>query len=155
MARKTVIFDLDGTLARIGRRREISTKEDGSIHWGKFFDPENINLDEPNWSVIEMFYAMKDRGHQVVIFSGRSDGTKEATQKWLENYGIQPDMLVMRDSSTRETMFMPDDKLKLGWLNEYFPDRNQILCIFDDRDKVVRMWRDQGLSCFQVEEGNF
>jgi len=155
MVRKTVIFDLDGTLASIEERRKLSTKEDGSIHWGKFFDPANIGLDQPNWPVIEMFDAMKARGHRVVIFSGRSDGTREATEAWLAQYGIQPDMLVMRDSSTKETMFMPDDKLKLGWLNEYFPDRSQILCIFDDRDKVVRMWREQGLSCFQVAPGDF
>ena len=28
-------------------------------------------------------------------------------------------------------------------------------CIFDDRKKVVDMWRQEGLTCFEVEEGNF
>ena len=52
---------------------------------------------------------------------------------------------------------MPDDKLKKGWLDDIFPgkDKDRILCVFDDRDKVVKMWRDSGLTCMQVAPGNF
>ena len=45
---KTVIFDLDGTLADITKRREMSTKENGKIDWDIFFTPENIWFDTPN-----------------------------------------------------------------------------------------------------------
>jgi len=27
--------------------------------------------------------------------------------------------------------------------------------VFDDRDRVVKMWRENGIRCFQVAEGNF
>jgi hypothetical protein len=52
---------------------------------------------------------------------------------------------------------MPDDKLKQFWLDDLFPelDKNNILCIFDDRQKVVDMWRKNGLICFQVAPGDF
>jgi hypothetical protein len=50
---------------------------------------------------------------------------------------------------------MPDDQLKKRWLDQLFPKKEEILCVFDDRDKVVRMWRDNGLTCLQVGEGNF
>ena len=52
---------------------------------------------------------------------------------------------------------MPDDKLKKEWLDELFPFPNalDIVCVFDDRDKVVKMWRDNGLTCMQVAPGNF
>ena len=155
MIRKTIIFDLDGTLALIDERRRKSAKPNGKINWNVFYDPKNISLDKPNYPVILMFKTLKDAGHRVVIFSGRSDQTKDETVKWLESYGVVPDMLVMRDSSTTETLYMPDDILKLGWLNQYFPDRSEILCIFDDRDKVVKMWREEGLICFQVANGDF
>jgi hypothetical protein len=36
-----------------------------------------------------------------------------------------------------------------------FPDKSDILCIFDDRDKVVKMWRSNGIACFQVAPGDF
>ena len=47
---KTVILDLDGTLALINDRRAMSTKPDGKMDWDKFFDPANIQLDKPNWA---------------------------------------------------------------------------------------------------------
>jgi hypothetical protein len=52
-------------------------------------------------------------------------------------------------------MFTPDDILKEAWLREQFPDKNNILCVYDDRDKVVAMWRRNGISCFQVAPGDF
>ena len=52
---------------------------------------------------------------------------------------------------------MPDDKLKQHWLDSLFEGdrKNDIVCVFDDRDKVVKMWRENGLDCFQVANGNF
>jgi hypothetical protein len=26
---------------------------------------------------------------------------------------------------------------------------------FDDRDRVVKMWREEGIRCFQVDYGDF
>ena len=151
--RKWVIFDLDGTIANIDERRRISDKGDGKIHWGKFFDPENIKLDEPNIPVIETFKAFKSLRYNVAIFSGRSDATREKTEEWLEKHGVKPSHFIMRPDGD----FTPDDELKKGWLDEYFPGdkRHDILCVFDDRNKVVNMWREEGLACFQVAEGNF
>jgi hypothetical protein len=49
--------------------------------------------------------------------------------------------------------FTPDDVLKQAWLDELGADN--VFCVFDDRDKVVQMWRNNGLTCFQVAPGNF
>lgn len=154
MIGKTVIFDLDGTLADIKERRTLATKEGGKIDWPKFFDPNNISLDKPNTPVIESFKALQKAGYRMVIFSGRSDATREETEKWLSKYGITYDKLLMR-AGTGESMFTPDDRLKEDWLNQEFPDKNQILCVYDDRDKVVNMWRRNGIACFQVAPGDF
>jgi|TARA_R110000803_G_scaffold61444_1_gene121246 acid phosphatase class B len=151
---KNVIFDLDGTIALIDDRRTLSTKLNGKIDWDIFFNPSNISLDKPNESVIKMVQLLKSDGHRIVIFSGRSKGTKEATTKWLNKFDVPFDVLKMRPTS-REFMFMSDDKLKQDWLDDLFPDKNDILCVFDDRDKVVKMWRANGLTCLQVAEGNF
>ena len=53
--------------------------------------------------------------------------------------------------------WMPDDKLKKHWLDLLFEGekKNDILCVFDDREKVVKMWRENGVDCFQVAEGKF
>ena len=49
---------------------------------------------------------------------------------------------------------MPDEKLKLQWLNE-MDWKDDVVAVFDDRDKVVNMWRENGLTCMQVAYGNF
>jgi hypothetical protein len=50
---------------------------------------------------------------------------------------------------------MPDDKLKQMWLDNLITDKSKVVCVFDDRQKVVDMWRDNGLTCMQVAPGNF
>lgn len=154
---KKVIFDLDGTLALIDKRRAISTKDDGKINWDTFFDPKNIDLDLPHQAVIDMAKVLKDTGHMIVIFSGRSKATKDATSAWLKKFDVPFDVLKMRPTS-KDFMFMPDDDLKMKWFKDLFPTQDQIddvVCVFDDRQKVVDMWRDMGLTCMQVAPGNF
>jgi hypothetical protein len=96
-------------------------------------------------------------GHMIVIFSGRSKATKDATKAWLKKFDVPFDVLKMRPTSS-DFKFMPDDDLKKKWFNDLFPTQNHIddiVCVFDDRQKVVDMWRDMGLTCMQVAPGNF
>jgi hypothetical protein len=152
---KTVIFDLDGTLADITKRREMSTKENGKIDWDIFFDPNNIWFDLPNEPVITMAQLLSEK-HRIVIFSGRSKATKDETKRWLQKFDVPFDVIKMRPTSN-EWKFMPDDELKQHWLDLLFKDekKKDILCVFDDRQKVVDMWRRNGITCFQVDDGNF
>ena len=151
-----VIFDLDGTLANIDARRKLATKDNGKMDWDVFFDPTNISLDLPNQPVIEMAKTLHKEGKKIVIFSGRSKATKDTTAEWLDKFDVPFDVMKMRPTG-HPWAFMPDDKLKQGWLDDIFPgrQRDRILCVFDDRTKVVNMWRDNGLSCFQVAPGDF
>lgn len=150
---KNVIFDLDGTLALIDDRRALATKS-GKMNWDVFFDPKNIDLDQPNHAVIAMAQMLKDAGHRIIILSGRSKATKDATKDWLNQFGVPFDILKMRPTS-KDFMFMPDDKLKQMWLDSLFTNKDDILCVFDDRQKVVDMWRSNGLACMQVAPGDF
>jgi hypothetical protein len=51
--------------------------------------------------------------------------------------------------------FTKDDILKKKWLDQLLADGKDIMCAFDDRDQVVKMWRNNGISCFQVNYGSF
>lgn len=151
---KTVIFDLDGTIALIDDRRKIATKPDGKINWDVFFNPDNISFDLPNLPVIQVLKMFKQDGFKIVILSGRLDNTKDATKRWLILNGVPFDVLQMRPN-TNNFKFVPDDDLKQHWLDTMFTDKNDIFAVFDDRQKVVDMWRSNGLTCFQVADGNF
>ena len=147
-----VIFDLDGTLAIIEERRALSTKNNQKLDWDVFFDPKNIELDVPNNPVIKALDSFKKNGYLIYIMSGRLDTTKVATIKWLKKHKIVYDRLWMRGNSFEEK-YISDVELKQKWLRSVGVEN--VLCVFDDRAKLVEMWRKNGLTCFQVDEGNF
>lgn len=151
MKKLSVIFDLDGTLALIEKRRSKATLPTGKLNWKEFFAPENIQLDDPNLPVIRTFQFLKQAGLKVGIFSGRDEISRQETEKWLGDQGIVPDFLQMR--SHRD--YTPDEVLKKAWLDKFISEGNEIMCVYDDRDKVVKMWRDHGIACFQVNYGAF
>ena len=168
MFKKTIIFDLDGTLAKIGVRTKMSIKSNGKMDWDVFFDPDNIKFDEPNYPVISMAQLYHKDGYRIVIFSGRNDRSFDATVDWLKKYDVPFDNLVMRpdkfksksfpiangNPATPDMRFMPDEILKKKML-DMFVDKNDVLMCVDDRQKVVDMWRFEGLTCFQVAPGDF
>ena len=152
MNKKTIIFDLDGTLANIDVRKKLATKPNGKLDWDIFFDSDNIKLDVPNEPVVKMAQMFAEDGFTIIIFSGRSDKTKDSTRYWLTHNIIPFHKLVMRDSKTNH--FTPDDILKKDMLDKHV-DINDVFLVVDDRDKVVKMWRDLGLNTFQVAPGDF
>ena len=148
---KIVIFDLDGTIADISVRRHLATKDDGRMNWTIFQDPKNIDLDVPNQKVVEMLDMIDNTDkYQIWILSGRSDVTKDVTIDWLSKHGINYDHLIMRD---QDNLYMPDNDLKQMWLDDIGVDN--VAMVFDDRQQVVDMWRQNSLTCFQVADGDF
>ena len=135
--KKTVIFDLDGTLALIDKRRDISTKDNGKMDWDVFFNPDNISLDVPNTPVITMAQTLHSQGFKIVIFSGRSKATYRTTRQWLIQNDVPFDMLQMRPND-RDTgghwHFMKDSDLKQQWLDTLV-DKNDVAMVFDDRNQ--------------------
>ena len=166
--KNVVIFDLDGTLANIDYRRKLATKPNGKLDWDIFFRPGNIQLDKPNLPVVKCAQMFKEQGYEIVIFSGRNDRSYHNTKKWLDKHDIPYDLLVLRpdkfkdeswpiadgNPATPAMRFMPDDKLKKVMLDT-FVNKDNVFCVFDDRKKVVDMWRDLGLTCFEVEDAHF
>ena len=167
MKKNTVIFDLDGTLAIIDARRAKSLSND-KMDWDVFFDPENISLDKPNLPVIKMAQLFAEDGFRIVIFSGRNDRSFFTTKSWLTRNRVPFDLLVMRpdkfqsdswpiakgNPATKEMRWMPDEILKKEMLDTFI-NMDEVFLVVDDRDKVVKMWRDLGLNTFQVAPGDF
>ena len=152
MSKSIAIFDLDGTLAIIDERRKISTKGNNKIDWDIFFNPENIKLDKPNTAVIKTLQSLKSKGFKIFILSGRLETAKYATLQWLKENDVKFDEIRMREN-TPKGKYISDVELKENWLNEI--GKENVMCVFDDRTKLVEMWRRNGLTCFQVAEGDF
>lgn len=115
--------------------------------WARFFAA--CVDDAPIIPVIETLKLFRDAGHRVEIWSGRSDEVRAETEVWLtEHIGAGTTVTRMR----REGDSQPDDQLKEWWLLSE-PSRPDL--VFDDRDKVVAMWRRNGIRCAQVAPGDF
>ena len=138
------------------------------MNWNEFFNPAHIAFDEPNEPVIKLAQMFRDWGYKILIFSGRNDRMWERTVEWLEWNDVPYDLLVMRpdkfkdeswpvadgNPATPAMRFMPDDILKKKMLDT-FVNKDNVFCVFDDRKKVVDMWRQEGITCFEVDEAHF
>lgn len=147
-----IIFDLDGTLALCDHRRHFvqGPKKD----WDAF--NEACDRDEPNWSVLWLLDQLVIRaGLKAEIWSGRMETVRGKTEEWLiansDAYerGIIP--LLMRPAGD----YTDDVDLKLRWLNEARAAGRTIDFVVDDRQKVVDMWRREGITCLQCAPGDF
>ena len=148
------IFDLDGTLAD-GEHR-VHHIQGMKKDWRAYFAA--CSKDEPIMPVIRTFKALRKAGADCWIWTGRSDEVRDDTMEWLDRYGLRPgwfsapEALLMRPEYDRTD----DAQLKYGWLaNLEPPERNRVTGVFEDRDRVVAMWRAAGVQCFQVAPGAF
>lgn len=136
-----VVFDLDGTLADISHRVHFvrGTKKPD---WKSFFAA--CVDDMSHLHVIETFKAHLDAGHKVRVWSARSDVVRRHTEDWLDRHGVDPCFLQHMRADGDNT---PDAVLKRHWLMQESakPD-----IVYDDRQRVVDMWRSEGVPCFQV-----
>ncbi len=144
--KKIVIFDLDGTLSLLDHRRHLV--ENGNNKWDQFF--EACGDDGPNQPVINLCNILH-KNHNIYIFSGRSKVVERKTRIWLKFHKVNYHFLFMRGVKD----YRLDDVLKKELMEYYIKDKSKIAWIFDDRNKVVKMWRSEGLPCFQVAEGEF
>ena len=141
-----VVFDLDGTLADCGHRMRHIWKEPKD--WPAFF--RECSLDPPIPEVIAICRALHAAGHHIQIWSGRSDEVAIATRTWLELKGVPYHQLLLRPAKDhREDHVVKEEWLRnvsIGWR----PD-----LVFEDRRRVVDMWRRYDIRCIQVAAGEF
>lgn len=152
-----IIFDLDGTLADCEHRRHlVNGRSRGETpQWDEFY--RRCVYDEP---IIPMVFTCKTMAlaHNIEIWSGRSLAVLNETTEWLDKYlrfnGDMPAWNELRMRPVGDTT--PDDQLKERWLKEHAAaGKEPIDLVFDDRKKVVDMWRRNGIMCAQVAPGDF
>lgn len=143
----TIIFDIDGTIADIAHRRHHVTKD--KKDWGLFFSA--MKDDTPNQPVVDTLNLYCAADYNIILSSGRPANYRAITETWLDKYVIPYDFLFMRPFNDSR----PDVIVKQEMYNKYIKPYFQVKCVYDDRDGVVKMWRSNGLQCYQVAEGNF
>ncbi|MFI1699080.1 MULTISPECIES: phosphatase domain-containing protein [Streptomyces] len=137
-SRKAVLVDIDGTVALMTGRSP--------------FDETRVHEDLPNPPVIQVVRALHAAGNQIVFLSGRTDGSREATDAWLtEHVGVPYAGPFMRPTGDSRK----DSIVKVELFDAHIRDTYDVTCVLDDRSQVVQAWRAIGLTVLQVADGNF
>lgn len=137
------ICDIDGTIASCEGVRSP-------------YDYSRVLFDRPRYAIIDMLYDRHNAGKKLILMSGRPDinNVRADTLNWLDTYVCLPfEFLAMRPADRQQ---INDAIIKRDLFDENVRGKYNIGLVFDDRDRVVDMWRRQlGLHCLQVNYGDF
>lgn len=142
-----VIFDVDGTLMDISHRQVHL--QNGNNDWEAFNDA--MYLDIPNVHIMHIAKDMSDAGHEIVICSARNERHRSITEVQITDCGVKFGHCFLRGDDD----FRPDEVFKQDVLDALIAQDWKPDIVFDDRNKVVDMWRRNGIICVQVAEGDF
>jgi len=130
-----IIVDIDGTVAEMWDR----------LH----YDWSKVSEDKPHNDMLELVNVLGET-YNIIFVSWRDGVCYNDTEDWLNGKVKHMYSLRMRpEGDTRKDSIVKYEILQ-EIVKEYF-----IPFVFDDRDQVVRMWREAGLRCLQVASGNF
>lgn len=144
--RPAVIFDLDGTLTDPSRRRHLLHGDDRNF---AAFEHEAGN--DPVVEPIKRLLLILRETNAIVLTTGRTERFRPLTGMWLALQEIPSDVLMMRANRDGR----PDHVVKREMLDRIRAEGLDPWLVVDDRNSVVKMWREAGLTCLQCNEGDF
>ena len=138
-----IIVDIDGTVATLGDRG--------------WYEYDKVHLDTPNDQVVNLVAIMGMSGYDLLFVSGRDGSCKDSTEEWLAlnvivdgEYFSDWKLFMREPGDSRQ-----DAIVKREIFDKYIRDNYNVQFVLDDRNSVVQMWRDLGLTCLQVAPGDF
>jgi phosphoglycolate phosphatase-like HAD superfamily hydrolase len=141
------IFDMDGTLCNSDHRKHFL--EGPKKDWAGWF--RNMDKDPVHEDIADFYNYAVERNIPVFICTGRDEGYRSVSQFWLDQNGIFVNALLMRGANDRRD----DSVVKKEMLDELRALNYNPVMVFEDRDRVVKMWRENGVRCMQVANGDF
>ncbi len=145
---KAIIIDLDGTLCNVSHR--VHFVKQSPPNWHAFFDA--CVDDIPNDAVVALYHMARSADYAIIYVSGRPETHRHETEKWLYVHDVSGYAgLLMR----AEGDYRPDQIVKRELYEGHIKPHYNVMFTVDDRASVVKMWRELGLTCFQVADGDF
>jgi hypothetical protein len=146
---KYIVIDIDGTCTNEQHR----TKHAQNGDWATYFSM--LHQDTPNEDVVAALRMFQTSLIGLLSLTGRPEQYRPATLEWLEQYDVPFDYLLMRPDDNRESA----EILKLRQLEEFFGSKESVLrhvlFALEDRDKIVKAFRQYGIPTWQVREGGY
>lgn len=127
-----VIVDVDGTLADHDGIRSP-------------YDESRVLEDRPHLNIINMV-AQLALDHTVIVVSGRHSSCGDDTVQWLRMHNVPFHHIFMRHAWDNRSDVVVKKEI-LDAILKLVP-KSQIDLVIDDRPRVIRMWRENGLKVF-------
>lgn len=144
---RSVLFDLDGTLADNEHRRHFISGEEED--WRSYND--RMAYDRPNRPIVELAQELHAAGYPLIMVTGREEKFRTVSLDWLDLQHVPCDGLYMRATGD----FRDDSVVKSELLDQIIAAGFKPWLVVDDRKRVVDMWRQRGLTCLQCAAGEF
>jgi len=146
--RPFVLCDIDGTIADISHR--LHYVKDGNKDWKNFF--AEIGEDSLRVETLNKLEEYYWQGFEIIFVTARPEDYRRQTEEWLKQ-NVYPEIEWLTVIMRRSGDSRDDAIVKREMYEKYFKDKYEIEAVFDDRPKVIRMWREQGLKVIDVGSG--
>lgn len=147
-----ILCDLDGTMCKIDHRLKYAKGEEKD--WKKFFsllseDTLREDVRQQLWDRVEATGKEAGTRTKIIFVSARPETCRYDTQIWLDAHYRGPyEALIMREANDKRD----DTEVKSDMYKKYLSKLN-IMAVYDDRPRVIRMWRELGLAVVDVGPG--
>ena len=149
---KYIVCDIDGTISKVGDRLKYLQQD--PPNWDKFY--EDSFEDEPIKPIVRMVEILSwSPVYQIAFCTGRRESVREKTKQWIskhiEDIYVHKDRLFMRpDNDHRHDTEIKPELLAAAGIT---PENTAF--IIEDRNSMVKKWRELGFTCIQPVEGDF
>ena len=147
--KKIVICDIDGTIANIDHR--VHHLKNKPVDWDAFYG--DMDKDKPIETVLQLIGTLSNF-YDIVFATCRSERERNETLRWLKRYYKEltfAEDLILREADDPRS----DTIVKLERVAAHNISPKEVFLVLEDRNKMVKAWRDAGYTCLQVAEGDF
>lgn len=133
-----IIIDLDGTVA---------------LHQGRLpYDWDKIPTDKCDSRMKSIIDQFVSQSVNIIFLTGRPESARKLTDEWLHtHFPTLNYKLFMRDNRD----FRSGEVYKKMMWKSHIELNYNTLCVFEDSNKCVDMWRELGILTCQVANGDY
>jgi FMN phosphatase YigB (HAD superfamily) len=142
---KTIIYDIDGTLANIQHLIPL-WETDKEQFFERLGEAKTIKETHVLFAVHHLF-----RNYKIAYYTARPERTRGITEKWIkDNLGGFCTLLMRADNDER-----PDEAVKIELLEKAGLTPDKVLFVVEDRVRVVKALRAKGYFVMDVAGNDY
>lgn len=141
---KHILVDIDHVLSDAAWRDNMLPP---ATDWDTYHF--NSQYDKPIHSIKNLINTLSLQGYIIIAHTSRPEKWRDLTIGWFIHHVIKIDELIMRPNDD----FRPAHEIKIEQAkNRFLPDdfRNHVSFIMDDNDMTCSLYRELGITIFQV-----